>query len=89
VPRAEQPWVLDGNAVAGALEAAIGEDATTAIHTCSHCRRSNPVGRHLLYRGAGCVLRCPDCGAPAITLVERPGAALLRIAGVLALPVPD
>ena len=89
MPRATQPWVLDGNAVAGALQEAIGKDATTATHTCSHCRKRNPVGRHLLYRGAGHLLRCPDCGAPAITLVERPGAALLRIAGVLSLRVPD
>jgi DNA-directed RNA polymerase subunit RPC12/RpoP len=75
---------LDGNAVAGLLAEALGEDMTTVERRCEHCGSVYAIGAYRAYLGAGVVLRCPGCGSPGLRVVEltdgfsvswaRPGA---------------
>lgn len=51
----------DGNAIAGELEEIFDTEMTAAPRTCRSCGQEHPVGAHRLYRGAGLVLRCPNC----------------------------
>ena len=53
--------MLDGNAVAGALQEVFAVEMTTAIGTCGNCGAAGPIGALHVYRGAGIVLRCPHC----------------------------
>jgi uncharacterized Zn finger protein len=39
------------------------------MRTCQSCGQEHPIGAHLLYRGAGLVLRCPNCGDMAAAIV--------------------
>ena len=84
-PIADQ--VLDGNALAGTLEAAFGADMTTVPGRCAHCGAVNVVGELRAYvRAPGAVLRCPACGGVVVrvvqtaeaTYVDARGAAYLR-----------
>ena len=76
----EGSW-LDGNSIAGVLEALFGAELTAAPRGCQSCGGVHPVGAHRLYRGAGLVLRCPACGDVALRLVERSGGWVLLLAG--------
>lgn len=79
-----EPAWLDGNAVAGLLDEALGEDVTARERECGDCGAVAAIGAYRAYRGAGVVLRCPDCGSPGLRVVElaegfsvswaRPGA---------------
>ena len=53
---------LDGNALAGLLTDALGEDVTATERRCPHCGSEWALGAYRAYRGAGVVLRCPGCG---------------------------
>ena len=53
---------LDGNAMAGLLAEALGEDVTATERRCPHCGDEWALGAYRAYRGAGVVLRCPGCG---------------------------
>jgi hypothetical protein len=76
------PFVLDGNALAGLLaEVFGGAEMTAAVRGCGSCGQRHPVGEHRLYRGAGYVLRCPGCGDVALTVVEGHGHREVRFAG--------
>jgi hypothetical protein len=44
---------LDGNALAGVLDAVFGEDMTTAIGTCATCGVSGEVARVVVYARGG------------------------------------
>jgi hypothetical protein len=66
---AETELHTDGNAVAGLLAELFGRDMTTVDRVCQSCRAEGAIGAHRLYRGAGLVLRCPDCGDLAATIV--------------------
>ena len=86
-PNADQ--VLDGNALAGTLEAAFGADMSTVPGRCAHCGAVNLVGELRAYvRAPGAVLRCPVCEGVIIRVVETAeatyvdarGAAYLRFA---------
>jgi predicted RNA-binding Zn-ribbon protein involved in translation (DUF1610 family) len=59
----------DGNAIAGVLEEVFGTDMTATIRICQSCGQEHAIGAHLLYRGAGLVLRCPNCGDMAAVIV--------------------
>ena len=59
---------LDGNGIAGVLDEVFGTEMTTAHRDCQSCGANNAVGAHRAYRGAGWVLRCPDCGDVAATI---------------------
>ncbi len=84
-PNADQ--VLDGNTLAGALEAAFGADMTTVPGRCAHCGAVSLVGElRAFVRAPGTVLRCPACDGVIIRVVETSevtyvdarGAAYLR-----------
>ena len=79
---------LDGNALAGALAEALGGEVTTAPRRCQSCGATHPVGAHRLYRGAGFVLRCPDCGDVAAWVVVRADRIVLRLEGAWQLELP-
>jgi hypothetical protein len=51
----------DGNEIAGMLEEIFGMEMTATMRTCRSCGQEWPIGAHRLYRGAGLVLRCPNC----------------------------
>jgi Family of unknown function (DUF6510) len=61
---------LDGNAVAGLLAEALGEDMTAVERRCEHCGSVWAIGAYRAYLGAGVVLRCPGCGTPGLRVVE-------------------
>jgi hypothetical protein len=61
---------LDGNAIAGLLAEALGEDVTTTERRCQGCGNAWALGAYRAYRGAGVVLRCPGCGTPGLRVVE-------------------
>ena len=74
--------VLDGNAVAGVLEAAFGTDVTGVPGQCAHCRTVSSVGQLRAYvRGPGSTLRCPACGGVIIRVVETPDATYVDVRG--------
>jgi hypothetical protein len=53
--------MLDGNAVAGMLQEVFAAEMTTATMTCGACGMAGAVGAMHVFRGAGIVLRCPNC----------------------------
>jgi predicted RNA-binding Zn-ribbon protein involved in translation (DUF1610 family) len=77
---------LDGNAVAGLLEEATGAELTSVIRHCQNCGKEYAIGNHRAYRGAGVVLRCPNCSAIAATIVERADALMMSWGGVMRMP---
>ncbi len=80
VPNADQ--VLDGNALAGALEAAFGADVSTVPGRCAHCGAVNLVGElHAYVRAPGAVLRCPVCEGVVLRLVETTEATYVDARG--------
>ncbi|MEA2161320.1 MAG: hypothetical protein QOD66_3700 [Solirubrobacteraceae bacterium] len=72
---------LDGNAVAGLLEELLGAEPTRVPRRCQSCGETHPVGAHRLYRGAGLVLRCPNCGDIAARIVALPDRCILQLFG--------
>ena len=80
--------VLDGNAVAGRLEAMFGSDMTAVPGRCAHCGTVNMIGAMRAFTQApGMVLRCPACDGVVLRFVETTeamyvdarGAAFLRM----------
>lgn len=72
---------LDGNGIAGVLVEALGTEMTDSPRGCQSCGAVNPVGAHLLYQGAGYVLRCPACGDVALRIVSLTEQHVLTFAG--------
>jgi len=80
---------LDGNALAGALEAVFGEEMTTATGTCASCGASGEVARFVVYmRGPGAVARCAVCTAVLMVLVTRREVTCVDLRGLAALERP-
>lgn len=77
---ATELW-LDGNAVAGVLAAALRTEMTDAPRRCQSCGQIHQIGEHRLYRGAGLVLRCPNCGDVAARIASLPGRYILALDG--------
>jgi len=74
--------VLDGNAVAGALEAAFGADMTAVPGRCGHCGAVAMVAEMRAYvRAPGSVLRCPSCGGVILRIVETANATYVDARG--------
>jgi hypothetical protein len=79
-----EPAWLDGNAVAGLLAEALGEDMTVVERECGDCGTVAAIGPTAPTAARGVVLRCPGCGSPGLRVVElaegfsvswaRPGA---------------
>jgi hypothetical protein len=63
--------MLDGNAITGLLEEVFAVEMTTAIGTCGGCGAAGPVGAVHVYRGAGIVLRCPQCDNTLAKIVKN------------------
>jgi hypothetical protein len=62
---------LDGNAIAGMLEAAFGTEMTTSSGACTGCGRRSLVAELAVYlQGPGTVVRCRRCGGVVMVLVE-------------------
>jgi hypothetical protein len=77
---------LDGNALAGLLEAVFGEDMTTAIGTCAGCGASGEVARVVVYtRGPGAVARCSACTSVVMVLVSVRDVTCVDLRGFAAL----
>ena len=77
---------LDGNAIAGTLEAVFGTDMTTASGTCANCGTRSIVGELGVYlRAPGIVVRCRRCDSVLIVLVEAHGLMCVDLAGLAAL----
>jgi Family of unknown function (DUF6510) len=60
---------LDGNAIAGELFAAFGQEMTTVVGTCTSCGDPSAIAELRVYvSGPGTVARCPGCGSVAMVL---------------------
>jgi ribosomal protein S27E len=79
--------MLDGNAVAGLLREVFAVEMTTAIATCGACGAAAAIGATQVFRGAGIVLRCPQCGDVLATIVEGDSRMWMSLPGVRTLQV--
>ena len=82
------PFMLDGNAVAGLLQETFLVEMTTVVGTCASCGASGPLGAAYVFRGAGIVLRCPTCGNVLAKIVKRAQYACVDVSGFVSLDVP-
>ena len=77
--------MLDGNAVAGLLREVFAVEMTTAVGTCNGCGATNEVGAVRVFRGAGVVLRCPNCDTALVKIVRGDARLWIALPGVRAL----
>lgn len=71
---------LDGNAVAGTLDAALGAEVSAALRRCASCGDCAPLAEMLAYEaGPGAVLRCRRCGEVGIRVVVTPTRVLVEL----------
>jgi Family of unknown function (DUF6510) len=75
----------DGNAAAGLLQEVFLAEVTTARRVCQSCRRDSAIGAHLLFEGAGLVLRCPGCGDLAASIAALPDRHVISLHGTWSL----
>jgi hypothetical protein len=88
-PRPIEDHVLDGNAVAGLLEAAFGVEMTERHGQCAHCGARNRLGSLRAYtRAPGTVLRCPICEGVVLRIVETDRAVLVDLRGASYVDLP-
>ena len=81
---------LDGNAIAGTLIVAFGNEMTTALATCGNCGTSGFVGEYAVYLGGpGVVVRCRQCDNLAMVLVEIRGIMCVDAMGLSGLRMPE
>jgi len=80
-------WLV-GNGIAGLLAEVFATDMTTVDHGCRACGAHGVVGAHRAYRGAGTVLRCPECGDLAARISTLPDRHVVRLAGTWLIEVP-
>ncbi len=72
---------LDGNAIAGALYEAFGDEMTTRTGICEHCGATGPLAELRVYtRAPGIVARCPSCGNVVLVLVDARGTPRIHLA---------
>jgi hypothetical protein len=77
---------LDGNAMAGALHAAYGQEMTSASGTCGTCGTTSLLAALRVYlRAPGMVARCPVCGEVQLVLIEARGLVSVDARGLAAL----
>jgi uncharacterized Zn finger protein len=70
----ESELMLDGNALGGRLREIFTREMTTAMVSCASCGHVGTVGAAHLYMGEdapGAVLRCEECEAVLLVLVEH------------------
>lgn len=82
--------MLDGNAVAGELQAIFGSDMTGKDAECASCGKTHAMGALLAFtRGPGIILRCPSCTAVMLrvartsrgTFVDARGSVVMLLRG--------
>jgi ribosomal protein S27AE len=72
---------LDGNAIAGALYEAFGDEMTTRTGICEHCGAAGLVAELRVYtRAPGIVARCSNCGNVVLVLVDARGTPHIHLA---------
>jgi hypothetical protein len=72
---------IDGNGAAGLLGEVFLAEITTAHRICQSCHAERAIGAHPAYEGPGVVLRCPQCGDIAATLVALPERRVFSLHG--------
>ena len=70
------------------LVEALGTEMTDAPRRCQSCGAVNAVGAHLMFHGAGMVLRCPACGDVALRVVALAEQYVLTFAGEWRIETP-
>ena len=80
--------MLDGNAIAGLLQEAFGAEMTTATGTCDACGARQQVGAVHVFRSAGVVLRCHECGSVLAKIVVRRTHTCVDLRGLRSLAAP-
>ena len=80
-------WMLDGNAVAGMLTEVFAVEMTTATMTCGSCGASGAVGAMRVFRGAGIVMRCPNCDNTVAKIVKDGTRIWINFGGMQALEI--
>ena len=74
---------LDGNAIAGSLYEAFGEEMTIVTGICRHCGAARVIAELRVYtRAPGAVARCPSCGNVVFVLVDVAGGPQLHLDGL-------
>jgi hypothetical protein len=88
---------LDGNAIAGALHAAFGQEMTSASGTCATCGQMNLLAEQMnllaelrvYLRAPRAVACCPACGSVDLVLIEARGVVCVDVQGLAALSTGD
>ena len=83
----EARW-LDGNGLAGTLVEVFGAEMTAVRRRCQSCGERHAIGSHRLYRGAGEVLRCPNCGDLALRIAALPDRHVVEVRGTWRMALP-
>jgi Family of unknown function (DUF6510) len=79
--------MLDGNAVAGMLSEVFAVEMTTAPMTCGNCGTSGAVGAMHVFRGAGIVMRRPNCDNTIAKIVKDGARMWMNFGGMQALEI--
>jgi hypothetical protein len=80
---------LDGNAIAGLLFDAFGDEMTSARSVCGTCGVHSPLAELAVYhRGPGAVVRCRSCTNVQIVLVVVRGTICADLRGLAVLEPP-
>jgi hypothetical protein len=80
---------LDGNAIAGLLNEAFGEEMTEAMATCATCGTVAAVAETVVYpRLPGAVVRCRTCGGLLMVITQVRGMNCVDLQGIAALNAP-
>lgn len=80
---------LDGNALAGLLHEAFGEEMTGVMATCATCGAVAAVAESVVYpRLPGAVARCRSCGALLMVITRVRGVNCVDLEGIAALNAP-
>lgn len=79
--------MLDGNAVAGLLREVFAHEMTTATMMCRNCGTGRAIGAAQVFRGAGIVLRCPDCDGVLAKIVDSATRMWMDLSGLRILEI--
>jgi len=79
--------MLDGNAVAGMLGEVFAVEMTAATMTCGNCGMAGAVGAMHVFRGAGIVMRCPNCGNEVAKIVKDGTRMWMNFTGMQTLEI--
>lgn len=74
-----EDFVVDGNALAGALQQRMARDVTAEPGTCGHCGRASVVAELVVYpKAPSPVARCPHCGDVVMVVTEIRGTVTVH-----------